>query len=64
MLICRKCKKPSFLILNTCAECDPELHKAWKKAVDSSVDFDTATPEIVDVFLLIQKRKDDLKKDD
>lgn len=55
-MICQICHKDSRLILNTCAECDPELHAAWDKAVESSVDYDTITPEMKKLFEIMDDR--------
>lgn len=50
-------------ILNTCAECDPELHAAWEKAADSVVDDETVTEEMVIAYQLLEERKAKLQND-
>jgi hypothetical protein len=56
-MICCICHKEAALILDTCAECDPELHNAWNAAVKSVIDWDTITPEMLRAFELLEKRK-------
>lgn len=53
--ICRKDKIP--LILNVCEDCDPELHNAWNHALNSSIDYETVTPEMVAVWKIMEDRK-------
>jgi hypothetical protein len=59
MLRCMKCGQRALLLLNVCAECDPELHTAWQAACDSviGVDDDRITPEMVTAYALIAQRK-------
>ena len=56
MPACQQCGKQVILILNMCAECDPELHVAWNQAIASAIDYETVTPEIERVYELVQDR--------
>lgn len=57
MLQCQICHKQAVLILNTCAECDPELHAAHDAAIGSVIDADTWTPEMVEYLRILDHRK-------
>lgn len=57
MFRCQFCHRPAVLILNTCERCDPALHTAWNKAVNSSIDFETVTPDIAKSYQTVQTRK-------
>jgi len=57
MLRCQFCYREAFLILNTCARCDPALHKSHDAALASVVNWDTVTPEMEKDFQILQHRK-------
>lgn len=61
MLHCRSCgKEAAPLILNTCQECDPELHAVFKVAIETSSahrPLDVLTPELVTAYELLGQRK-------
>lgn len=57
MFRCQFCYRKAFLILNTCAKCDPALHKSHAAALASVVDWDTVTPEMVKDYQVLQHRK-------
>lgn len=57
MFRCQFCFREAFLILNTCARCDPALHKSHKAALASVIDWDTVTPEMVKDYKMLQHRK-------
>jgi predicted amidophosphoribosyltransferase len=57
MLLCQNCHKKAELILNTCADCDPELHAAHDAAMKSTKDFDTMTPEMWEYLRILESRK-------
>lgn len=45
---CSQCKEEKFLILNLCADCDPETHRLHQAAIDSVIDEHTVTKEILE----------------